>query len=88
MCRKLDVKELVGVLKWPFCVGGAHELVFSEFEKQIREKTGRTFDGDIRKLIEQVNSLGINGLDRKFLDEPARRPNAQVTLKGVRSDPS
>ena len=56
-------------------------MVFSEFEKQIREKTGRTFDGDIRKLIEQVNSLGINELYRKFLDEPAKRPNAQVALK-------
>ena len=45
---------------------------------------GHAFDGDIRKFVEQVNSLRISGLDRTFLDEPARRPKAEDALKEVR----
>ena len=81
ICGLLNAEELAEVLKWPFCVGEAQKLVFAELEKKIKEKIGRTFDGDVWKFVEQVDSLGINGLDRKFLDQPAKRPKAEDALK-------
>jgi hypothetical protein len=56
-------------------------LVFAELEKKIREKMGRAFGSDLRKFVEQVDSLGIDGLDRNFLDQPAKRPEAKDALK-------
>ena len=71
ICGLLNAKELAGVLKWPFCVGEAQKVIFAELEKRI----GLTFDGDVWKFVEQVGSLGIDGLDRNFLDQPAKRPS-------------
>jgi hypothetical protein len=85
ICGLLTERDLAGVLKWPFCVGEARKLVFAELEKKIREETGHAFDGDVRKFVEQVNSLGINGLNRQFLDEPARRPKAEDALKELKA---
>jgi hypothetical protein len=81
ICGLLNAKELAEVLKWPFCVGEAQKLVFAELEKKTKEKNGRTFDSDVWKFVQQVDSLGINGLDRKFLDQPAKRPKAEDALK-------
>ena len=81
ICALLNAVELAEMLKWPFCVGEAQKLVFAELEKKIKEKNGRTFDGDVWKFVQQVDSLGINGLDRKFLDQPAKRPKAEDVLK-------
>jgi hypothetical protein len=81
ICGLLDAKELAGALKWPFCVGEAQKLVFAELEKKI----GRNFDGDVWKFVEQVDSLGIVGLDRKFLDQPAKRPKLRTEeLEAIR----
>jgi hypothetical protein len=66
-------------------VGEAQKLVFAELEKKIKEKTGRTFDGDVWKFVEQVDSLRIDGLDRKFLDQPAKRPKAEDALKEIQA---
>jgi hypothetical protein len=65
--------------------GEAQKLVFAELEKKIKEKTGRTFDGDVWKFVEQVDSLRIDGLDRKFLDQPAKRPKAEDALKEIQA---
>ena len=81
MSAPLNAEDLAEMLKWPFCVGEAQKLVFSELEKKIREKTGRTFDGDVWKFVKQVDSLGIKGLDRKILDMLAKRPKAEDALK-------
>ncbi|HAB18406.1 MAG TPA: hypothetical protein DCE44_18445 [Verrucomicrobiales bacterium] len=64
---------LVEVLKWPFCVGEAQKLVLAELE----HRTHRKFDGNVWKFVEQADSLGIAGLNREFLERPARRP--QIT---------
>ena len=81
ICEVLNAEELAGVLKWPLCVGNAQMLVFSELEKKIKERIDRTFDEDIWKFVAQVDSLGIDGLDRRFLDQPAKRPKAQDALE-------
>jgi hypothetical protein len=61
----------------PICVGEAQKLIFAELEKKIEQ----TFDGDLCKFVKQVDSLGIVTLDSKFLDQPARRPKTEDTLK-------
>jgi hypothetical protein len=73
VCASLSAKELAGVLKWPFCVGETQELVFAEFKKKI----GRPFEGSLSKFVEQVDSLSIDGVDQKFLNQPALRPKAE-----------
>jgi hypothetical protein len=77
----LNVEELAEALKWPFGVGKAQKLVFAELEKKIKDKIGRPLDEGIEKFVEQVDSLGINGLDLKFLNQPAKRPKVEDALK-------
>jgi hypothetical protein len=72
----LTPRELVDVLKWPFCVGEAQKLVLAELER----KTLRSFGSDPWKFVEQVESLGINGLDRQVLDLPAKRPRIEDAI--------
>ena len=84
-CAQLRPRDLAEVLKWPFCVGEAQKLVFAELEKKIKEKNGRTFDGDVWKFVKQVDSLGIDGLDRQFLNQPAKRPKAQDALRDIKA---
>jgi hypothetical protein len=36
-------------------------------------------------FVEQVNSLAINGLNRQFLDEPAKRPKAEDALNELKA---
>jgi energy-coupling factor transporter ATP-binding protein EcfA2 len=72
----LTAKELADVLKWPFCVGEAQKLVLAELER----KTLHSFGGDAWKFVEQVESLGINGLNRQFLDLPAKRPRIESAI--------
>jgi hypothetical protein len=72
ICGSLDAKELAGVLKWPFCVGEAQNLVFAKLKE--KREIGQTFDGDVWTFVKKVDSLGIGGLDRKFLEQPAKRP--------------
>ena len=81
ICGSLNAQELAEVLKWPLCVGEAQKLVFAELKKRITERMVRTFDGDLWQFVEQVDSLGIEGLDRKFLDQPAKRPKTKDALK-------
>jgi Novel STAND NTPase 1/TIR domain len=76
-CEGLSSRELAEVLKWPFCVGDAQKLVFAELKRKI----GRPFDGDLSKFIEQVDSLGVDGVNRAFLDQPAKRPVPEDALK-------
>src|SRR5262249_47745065 len=68
LCQLLSPQELAEVLKWPFTVGEAEQIVLTELERQ----TGRTFDGDVWKFVEQAQSLGITGLDA-----PAKRPRIE-----------
>ncbi len=77
----LNAKELVEVLKWPFCVGEAQKRVLAELEK----KAGRTFGGSIWKVVEQADSLGIAGLDRAFLSAPAKRPSVEDAIKELQA---
>src|SRR5262249_36058233 len=65
LCQLLSRQDLAEVLKWPFTVGEAEKIVLTELERQ----TGRTFDGDVWKFVEQAQSLGITGLET-----PARQP--------------
>ena len=65
LCQLLSPQDLAEMLKWPFTVGEAEKIVLTELERQ----TGRTFDGDVWKFVEQAQSLGITGLDA-----PARQP--------------
>ena len=71
LCALIDPQDLAEVLKWPFSVGEAEKITLAELEK----KTGRKFDGDIWKFVEQAPSLGI-----KDLDAPAKRPNVKDAL--------
>jgi TIR domain len=80
LCESLDAKELAGVLKWPFCVGEKQELVFAELKKKIEEKNGQVFEGNVSRFVERVDSLGI-GVDRGFLNQPAKRPKVEDALK-------
>jgi hypothetical protein len=68
LCQLLSPQALAEVLKWPFTVGEAEKIVLTELERQ----TGRTFDGDVWKFVEQAQSLGITGLDA-----PAKRPRIE-----------
>jgi hypothetical protein len=79
--RLLNAKELVEVLKWPFCLGEAQKLVLAELEK----KAGRTFGGSIWKVVEQADSLGIAGLDRAFLNAPAKRPSIEDAIEELQA---
>ena len=72
----LTAQELAEVLKWPFCVGEAQKLVLAELER----KTLRSFGGDAWKFVEQAESLGINGLNRRVLDLPAKRPRIEGAI--------
>jgi hypothetical protein len=35
LCQPLSKRELVEVLKWPFCVGEAEKLVLAELERKL-----------------------------------------------------
>jgi len=67
----IEAQELAEVLKWPFCVGEVEKIALAELEK----KTGRKFDGNIWKFVEEAPSLGI-----KDLDAPAKRPKVKDAL--------
>jgi hypothetical protein len=69
----LATTDLVEVLKWPFCVGEAQKLVLVELGK----RTQRDFGGDVWKFVEQVDSLGIPGVNSRSLELPPKRP--QIT---------
>ncbi|HEY5777488.1 MAG TPA: toll/interleukin-1 receptor domain-containing protein [Terrimicrobiaceae bacterium] len=77
VCQSLSTKELAGVLKWPLCVGETQKLVFTELKRKI----GRPFDGDLSKFVEQVDLLSIDGVDQKFLNQPAKRPKTEDALR-------
>ena len=74
-CKALSKTELVEVLKWPSCVGEAQKLVF--------EVLGQPSEG-LMEFSEQVDSLGIDGVNRAFLDQPAKRPNAEDAVKELK----
>ena len=69
--------NLVEVLKWPFCVGEPQKIVLAALGK----RTGWDFGGDVWKFVEQVDSLGIPGVNREFLDLPAKRPRIEDAIK-------
>jgi hypothetical protein len=73
----MTAKELVEVLKWPFCVGEAQKIILVELER----KTQRSFKGNVWKFIEQADSLGIQGLNSQFLDLPPKRPRIENAIK-------
>lgn len=70
-CESMSPQDLADMLKWPFCVGEAEQIVLEVLE----EKTGGKFDGNLWKFVEQAPSLGI-----KNLNAPARRPRLQDVL--------
>jgi len=72
VCAQLRTEDLAEVLKYPFCTGEAEHVVL----EQLKAKTQRDFGGDAWKFVEQANSLGI-----KNVDNPAKRPSVQDTLK-------
>ena len=76
-CRLLTLQDLAEVLKWPFCVGEAQQIVLAELERQLTEKFQRpiSFGGDVWKFVAQGESLGI-----KNLDTPAKRPSVEEAL--------
>jgi energy-coupling factor transporter ATP-binding protein EcfA2 len=77
----LTPQELAEALKWPYCVGEGQKLLLAELGK----KTRRDFGGDVWKFVEQADSLGIRGLDREFLDLPAKRPKIEDAVKELQS---
>ena len=62
----------VGRTEVSFCTGGTEQIVLD----QLKAKTRWDFGGDVLKLAEQANSLGI-----KEINSPAHRPSAQEALK-------
>ena len=71
MCTQLPQQDLTEVLKYPFCTGEAEQIVLL----QLEAKTGRDFTGNVWKLAEQADALGI-----KDIGGPAQRPSAQDAL--------
>ncbi len=78
MLRRLDKKQLVEVLKWPFCVGEAEKLVLAQLERKLTDEFKRPifFGGDLGKFVEQAPSLGI-----KNHITPAQRPRLEEVRK-------
>jgi hypothetical protein len=77
----LTTQELAEVLKWPFCVGEAQKLVLAELGK----RTHRDFGGDVWNFVDQVDSLGVHGLNAQLLDLPAKRPPLEDAVKELQS---
>jgi hypothetical protein len=77
ICESLTIQELAAVLKWPLCVGETQNLVLGELGK----KTHRDFGDDAWKFVQQVDSLGVPGLNREFLQRPAKRPRIEDTIE-------
>ncbi|MGH6821648.1 MAG: hypothetical protein ACREDU_12420, partial [Methylocella sp.] len=76
LCERLTSQDLAEVLKWPFAVGEAEKIVLSSLEK----KTGKQFDGDLWKFVDQAESLGI-----KDTSLPAKRPRFEDALRELDS---
>ena len=78
LLQPLSKEELVEVLKWPFCVGEAEKLVLAELERKLTEEFKRpiAFGGDLGKLVEQAESLGITNHKT-----PAHRPRLEEVQK-------
>ena len=59
-CRLLTPQDLAEVLKWPFCVGEAEQILLAELERQLTEKSQRpiSFGGDVWKFVAQGESSG------------------------------
>lgn len=68
--------NLVEVLKWPCFVGEAQKLVLTALENRTQQK----FDGDVWNFVEQVDSLNLPGVNRQFLDLPAKRPKLEDAI--------
>ena len=69
ICAQLSLQDLAEVLKYPFCTGEAEQIL------QLKAKTGRDFAGNVWKIVEQADVLGI-----KDIGSPAQRPLAQDAL--------
>jgi hypothetical protein len=67
VCVQLSPQDLAEVLKYPFCTGEAEQIVLNVIDTN--------FGGNLWKLVEQADSLGI-----KDVDGPARRPSALDAL--------
>ncbi len=84
LLEPLSKKELVGVLKWPFCVGEAEKLVLEILQQELsndedvpkKVKRPIAFGGDLGTFIEQAESLGI-----KNHKTPAHRPRLEDVKK-------
>jgi hypothetical protein len=75
VCASLSKQQLSEVLKWPVCVGEAQKLVLAALEKKLEPP--QNFDGDVWKFVEQVDSLGLRGVNSRSLELPPKRP--QIT---------
>jgi hypothetical protein len=76
LCALLGTQDLAEVLKWPFCMGEARQIVLAEMEK----KTGHKFGGDVWKFVEQAPALGI-----KDIEGPAKHPRLEDALTELRA---
>jgi hypothetical protein len=74
VCAQLSPQDLAEVLKYPFCIGEAEQIVLL----QLEANTGRDFAGNLWKFVEQADALGI-----KDVGSPAQRPSAQDALNEV-----
>ena len=72
VCAQLRTQDLAEVLKYPFCTGKAEQIVLD----QLKAITGRDFDGNVWRCVEQADSLGV-----KDVDSPPKRPSVQDVLK-------
>ena len=71
----LEKQDLVDVLKWPLCVGENQKLALATLEN----KTGRKFDDDLWKFVEQAPSRGIT-----HLDKPPKQPQIEDAVNELK----
>jgi hypothetical protein len=67
VCAQLPPQDLAEVLKYPFCTGEAQQVVLNAISPN--------FGGNLWKLVEQADALGIKGVG-----SPAQRPSAHDAL--------
>lgn len=76
-CDSLSLKELSDVLKWPFCVGEAEQIVLSALERRLSDLTKDPVDlgGNVNRFRERAGKLGVEGID-----SPPARPSFDAAM--------
>jgi Novel STAND NTPase 1/TIR domain len=76
-CDHLSPQQLAEVLKWPFSIGEAEDIVLETLERKLSKHNKKEirFLGKLRNFVMQAEDLGI-----KNLKSPAHHPTAKAAL--------